>query len=253
MKIENEKRCPKCGITKSTDEFYKVSGRKSGIYPYCKACVSDNGKNYYKANKEQRNLAMKAHYEANKEQYKDRSSRWEVLNKEKRKAYRDKNSASVKGYYKKYREANKEKCRSAIKLWEIANKERRRSSINTWAGIKRKTNPKYRLNCNTRTAIYQSLKGAKNRRHWEDLVGYTIDDLKLHLEKQFKTGMDWAGYGPVWSIDHIIPISAFNFETPEHEDFKRCWALKNLRPLWKKENLRKGSTLTKHFQPSLAI
>ncbi|GAI73524.1 unnamed protein product, partial [marine sediment metagenome] len=32
-------------------------------------------------------------------------------------------------------------------------------------------------------------------------------------------------------IDHIIPKSAFNFTKPEHTDFKRCWALDNLRLL----------------------
>jgi hypothetical protein len=30
---------------------------------------------------------------------------------------------------------------------------------------------------------------------------------------------------------------------PEHRDFKRCWALKNLQPMWEKENLEKQEWL----------
>jgi len=42
-----------------------------------------------------------------------------------------------------------------------------------------------------------------------------------------------------WQIDHIIPISAFNFNKPEDEEFKKCWALENLQPLWRLENQQK--------------
>ena len=51
----------------------------------------------------------------------------------------------------------------------------------------------------------------------------------------------------------IIPKSAFNFETAEDADFKKCWALENLQPLWAKDNLRKSNKIHKPFQPSLAI
>jgi len=54
-------------------------------------------------------------------------------------------------------------------------------------------------------------------------------------------------------IDHIIPKSVFNFSDPKHADFKKCWSLKNLRPMWAVENLKKHNKLEKHFQPSLAI
>jgi 5-methylcytosine-specific restriction endonuclease McrA len=56
-----------------------------------------------------------------------------------------------------------------------------------------------------------------------------------------------------WHIDHIIPKAAFNYEKPEDIDFKKCWALKNLQPLWAKENHEKKDKLLKPFQPSLQI
>ena len=102
------------------------------------------------------------------------------------------------------------------------------------------------------TNIRQSIKGNKNRRKWETLVGYNVKELMKHLEKKFKEGMSWDNYGE-WHIDHKIPVSAFNFTHPEHLDFKKCWALKNLQPLWSQENLKKHNHLSKPFQPSLNI
>jgi hypothetical protein len=61
----------------------------------------------------------------------------------------------------------------------------------------------------------------------------------------------WSRAG--WHINHVIPISAFNFSSPEDIDFKKCWALKNLRPLWAKDNFSKNARLDKPFQPSLAL
>jgi len=62
----------------------------------------------------------------------------------------------------------------------------------------------------------------------------------------------WDNYGE-WHIDHIIPKSIFNYTDVIHIDFKRCWALDNLRPLWAMENLKKHTKLEKAFQPSMAI
>ena len=62
--------------------------------------------------------------------------------------------------------------------------------------------------------VNQSLHGLKGYRRWEKLTGYTTNQLKEHLERQFIDGMSWANYGS-WHVDHIIPKSAFNFETAE--------------------------------------
>jgi len=45
----------------------------------------------------------------------------------------------------------------------------------------------------------------------------------------------------------------FNFSSPDDLDFKRCWDLKNLRPMWGTDNIKKGAKLSKPFQPALAI
>lgn len=89
-----------------------------------------------------------------------------------------------------------------------------------------------------RSRIAQSLKGKKNRRSWIDFVDYTVADLKIHLERQFLPGMTWENR-KLWHVDHVRPIAQFSFTDPEDEDFKACWALTNLRPMWAADNIRK--------------
>ena len=88
-----------------------------------------------------------------------------------------------------------------------------------------------------------SLHGSKAGRRWESLVGYTLADLMRHLEARFQLGMTWENYGKHgWVIDHIVPKSAFHYLTADDPDFKRCWALDNLQPLWFEDNRRKGAS-----------
>lgn len=87
-----------------------------------------------------------------------------------------------------------------------------------------------------------SLKTNRSGHCWESLVGYTLEDLKQHLESLFTEGMNWSnqgvGYGK-WNIDHIIPKSRFKFNSPNDPEFKECWSLSNLQPLWSSDNIRK--------------
>jgi len=76
----------------------------------------------------------------------------------------------------------------------------------------------------------------------EKNLGYDIDALRDHIEKQFNDGMMWENYGK-WHIDHIIPASMFRYSSFHDKEFKECWALENLRPLWAKDNLQKSNRL----------
>lgn len=111
---------------------------------------------------------------------------------------------------------------------------------------------KYRLNQRIRGGIRKSIKAGKGGRRWEELVGFTLKQLEKHIAKQFKDGMSWDKFfsGEI-HIDHKIPIAAHNFNTPDDEDFKRCWKLSNLQPLWALENKKKQAKIDKPFQQSL--
>ena len=79
----------------------------------------------------------------------------------------------------------------------------------------------------------------------EKLLGYSIAELKIRLEAQFTKGMTWEKFnsGEI-HIDHIVPISAFDFEAEGDAEWRSCWCYTNLRPLWAHENLAKGATRT---------
>ncbi len=69
-----------------------------------------------------------------------------------------------------------------------------------------------------------------------------MQDLIAHLESLFQPSMTWENYGK-WHIDHKRPIASFNFTSYEDPEFKECWALNNLQPMWAKENMSKGNKI----------
>ncbi|MDQ0996878.1 hypothetical protein QFZ34_002060 [Phyllobacterium ifriqiyense] len=105
---------------------------------------------------------------------------------------------------------------------------------------KRKTDPAYAISNRVSHQMRMALKARKSGRRWESLVGYSLNDLMRHLERQFIRGMSWENRGE-WHIDHILPLASFDFSTPECHAFKAAWALTNLRPLWSGENVSKGA------------
>jgi len=136
---------------------------------------------------------------------------------------------------KKWAKNNPEKKNKNNKKWNKNNLKYYREYSKKWLSI-----PKNRLSRNTSRVIRKSLKGNKKGYHWENLVSYTLQDLITHLESLFKEGMNWGNMGK-WHIDHIKPISSFNFNSYNDPEFKECWALKNLQPLWEFENKSKGA------------
>lgn len=108
--------------------------------------------------------------------------------------------------------------------------------------VQRHESPDARINYSMGVAIANSLKHGKDGRPWESVVGYTRGNLVKHLEAQFDTKMNWDNYGQ-WHIDHIVPKSSFHFQAIDEPEFKQCWALNNLQPLWAFDNLSKGASM----------
>lgn len=90
------------------------------------------------------------------------------------------------------------------------------------------------------------MNGLKRGKRWEALLGYTVHDLRAHLEAQFTQPMSWENYGTYWQIDHIKPIAAFGLPSKAQteeimEKAIACWALSNLQPLEARANASKGA------------
>ena len=54
--------------------------------------------------------------------------------------------------------------------------------------------------------------------------------------------MTWKNHGK-WHIDHIVPKSFFRYKNTDDVEFKYCWSLDNLQPLWAKDNFSKSDNL----------
>lgn len=235
------KQCGKCKIIKPVNEFHKDKYAKSGYTHNCGKCKSEEQKEYRKNNPGY--LAKKrSSYRENspyyyKEYYKKNIEKIKEYGK---KRYED-NSERLKEANKKWRLNNSEKCRIYTLQYKKDNPEIAREASRKF-NKKRYLIPKNRLSSNISRLIRKSLKYGKNGSHWEGLLNYTLIDLANHLEKQFKDGMTWVNQG-MWHIDHIIPVSWWQFNSYTDREFKQCWSLANLQPLWALENIRKSNKI----------
>lgn len=219
------KHCFKCGKDKEHYLFSKDKSSTDGLCDYCKDCMY---------------LVSRVWVIQNRERVREYHKEWKLANA-------DKVKAAQKRYYVK----NCIRISEKVKIERIINPGVRERARLRQAG-RRERDVAFRTYEYFSNRIRDTLRDGKYGEKWESLVGYTIDQLKRHIEKSFKPGMSWKNRNE-WHIDHIIPVSVFNYEKPEDLDFKRCWSLKNLRPLWAKENMVKSNKLDKPFQPSLAM
>lgn len=208
-KICSNSKCNK-ELPATTEFFYRHKGGKFDLSSNCKECR----KKYWRNNKEQRSLYNKQYYKDNKENILQRVNKY----------YNDNKNIRLE-YFKIYSRTERGKV--------VRNKKTKRYK------------ERNRLSCAVSNAMRVSLKNNKANRHWEGLVNYTLKDLKQHLENLFGPGMGWDNYGVRgWHVDHIRPISSFCVEKLQDinsKEFKECWSLDNLQPLWWYDNLSKGN------------
>lgn len=103
---------------------------------------------------------------------------------------------------------------------EVYNEKRREQKRN---------DIQYKLICNHRLYIYKCLT-QKNRKTKRSLLylGCTLETLQKWLEFQFTDEMNWENYGKYWTIDHILPLSKFDFKDDIQINIAFNW--KNLQP-----------------------
>lgn len=161
---------------------------------------------------------------------------------------------NIKKSQKKYYKNNREERLRSSRQWVINNYERVKESARNWRKDKWRTDLKFNLTSKVFRGINLSIKKNKKGGMWEKLVGYTCKDLMKHFKKTIPKGYTWEDYlqGKL-QMDHIIPISAFNYTKPENLSFKKCWSLKNIRLLPVRENKIKRTSLIKPFQQPLEL
>lgn len=182
----------------------------------------------------------------------EKTRRWKQANKEKvlaaRKRYCQKYPDKVKAENAKFRANNPEYKKNyyqvhkqeAREWWDNRSKEQKEAKAKynrKWKNARYTNNVGYKLRCIISTAVRRSLLNEKDD-SIRNILGYSINDLKKHLESQFEDWMTWDNLGltaktykQTWQIDHIKPVNLFNITSTDCEEFRECWALNNLRPL----------------------
>jgi hypothetical protein len=203
-------------------------------------------KTVYKNNKEKENEDSRKYKKEHRKginEYK-KKYRWENIEEERKKDRNNykKNREIISIRQKTYYNTNPKKFIERSKEYRKKNKEKVSEQRKQYRNKKNEEGPFFKINHNMSTSILQCLKFnkfSKKRRHWESLVINTKEEIVNHLEKLFLPGMTWKNYGKEWVIDHIIPKRFFKFSSLKDTEFKYCWSLHNLQPLWEKTNLEK--------------
>ena len=120
----------------------------------------------------------------------------------------------------------------------IAGIGRRLANEICWAAELSPFAPSARLESEQRSALLAAIQRC---------IGASIEDeatrdtIETAMRDRYAARFD-AAAGEI-HIDHIVPVAAFSITSLDCDDFKRCWSLSNLRPLWAADNRAKGSKL----------
>ncbi|SRR5258706_13321114 len=71
--------------------------------------------------------------------------------------------------------------------------------------------------------------------------GIDIENFRKWIEIQFDKGLSWDNFSKEWQLDHIIPVTYFNFEI--EEDLRLCWNFINIRVEKFDRNKNRGNRL----------
>lgn len=192
--------------------------------------------------KERQNGYRKIYRIKHRELVKERYQKWVAENPDKLRQsqaeYRKRNREKLLAKNRAYNEANKEQRRERSQQYREAGRHR---LILREYQKRRRLNKRYRIHDLISRQIRLAIGERKAGRSWELLVGYSLSDLIGHIERQFVDSMSWINHGAKWHIDHIRPVSSFDFSSKCDDAIRECWSLSNLRPLGVFDNLSKGA------------
>lgn len=213
----DKKKCAKCEIEKSFDDFNKCKTGRLGLHNHCRDCQKIVRRQWYLSHQEEEKAKTHLNQTGNPE--------WLARRKE---------------LY--HTNPNKEEYLENLRKYNRTPKAR--TIINNTRNKRMKNDIEFKISTYLRNRVKAVIKGKGTNKAKKtlDLLGCSLLELKLHLESKFEVGMSWDNYGFYgWHIDHIIPCSKFDLTKPEEQ--VKCFHYTNLQPLWAQDNLRKGNKL----------
>jgi hypothetical protein len=213
--------------------------------------------------KERQRAYRKAYYARNREKILAKAKQQRIdggdavkaKDRAKRIKYRDKRNARNREYMRLARLADPDKFRAREKSYVAKNREKARersaryyrrhkkkaqAATQRYWDKRKKIDPGFAISFRLRQRFRKALsaQNAPRAKRTMALIGCSICDFVKHIESQFLPGMSWSNRS-LWHIDHIVPIAAFDLTDPEQQ--MAAFHYSNMRPLWAKENHRKGA------------
>lgn len=237
------KVCSKCGIEKDVSEFY--FRKDKGYYKnQCKNCCLAMDKEYRNINKDKIFKRVKAHIAKPeiKKQLKEYRKKYKQANKEiisiKNKKYREEHMEHIKEWHKNHYAANKNTISIKSKIYRDKNKEKKKEYCRKWRKKKLNNDSEYKVKSYMISHFTRELK-KKNIDKKESMFRITGIKYSEYVEylKNDPLWNDYHNKTKKISVDHIIPISVYDFT--DQEEIRKCWNKLNLRLLPSDENLKK--------------
>lgn len=214
------KICRCCNKRKKAKLFREDKRLISGLSTYCKPCLVEKSALWRKNNRDKYLLSSREAYQRN------RSKKL----KQRKMAYQkniDIERAKGRGSRKRYYKENRDLIIHKQSIYEYKRLQKF---------------PHLRVIANLRRRLHHAIVNGCKSKTTVSLLGCNPEQLKQHIESQFKKGMNWKNYGyRGWHVDHIIPLSSFDL-TRESEQMKACHYT-NLQPMWAEDNIRKSDKI----------
>jgi hypothetical protein len=188
---------------------------------------------YYRINRERFRLDQKIRRANNAEAHRQSVRDW-------RKKNPDRWRAQGRKYSAKHRDRLRVEGRIKSRLKRQQNPEYFKGILKAYRERNR-TNVSYQLLRILRNRFRNALRGKLKAEKTSELIGCSIENLRIHLESQFESGMSWDNHGNgdgEWNVDHVVPCALFDMSSPDHQ--RRCFHFSNLQPMWHIENIKKG-------------
>jgi len=116
--------------------------------------------------------------------------------------------------------------------WQRSNKDKI---------LQHRSIPTNKIAANLRSRLSKALGRNQKTVSMSEYLGCSLQELRTHLESQFKPGMSWDNYAlEGWHVDHIRPLNLFDLSDPDQ--IKVACHFSNLQPLWAKDNRSKGDS-----------
>lgn len=182
----------------------------------------------------QRILRLDPDFRAKKSES-DRRSR--IKHADARRAQRKRNAAAIKLRTQRYRARPEVRARRNItrKLYWV---EQMKNPVNKMLHI-----AKGKI-CKIRRLVRLGHVPKTGESRFIDYFGAEPDIVLQHISSLFSPEMNWENWGPIWHIDHIIPIS---FGAKNIELLAKLNHYRNLRPLLASANLSKSDKMPDFF------